>query len=64
MAKSKVSTKNEEMVLVSFKLGQDLYKQLSAYAETQVDESGKQLSPSLGARRLMLEGLKRTYPKK
>ena len=62
--RSKGSPKRDKTVLVSFKLGQDLYDELSEYAETQTDESGLKLSPSLAARRLMLEGLKRLQSKK
>lgn len=62
--KSKSSTKGEQTVLVSFKLSQGLHEKLSAYAETQTDESGLKLSPSLAARRLMLDALKRIHSKK
>jgi hypothetical protein len=65
MAKEKnKSTKGEQTMLVSFKLSHDLHEKLSAYADKQTDESGLKLSPSLAARRLMLEGLKRLDPKK
>ncbi len=65
MAKEKKNTaKSEQTVLVSFKLSQDLHEKLGVYADTQTDESGLKLSPSLAARRLMLEGLKRIHPKK
>jgi len=62
--KSKGSTKPEKMELVSFKLSASLYEQLRDYARTQTDESGAELSPSLAARRLMLESLKRSSLKK
>lgn len=55
MSKKKAS----DVELIVFKLHIDLFKQLEAYAKTQVDEAGKTLSPALAARRLMLEGLKR-----
>lgn len=60
----KNSVKSEQTVLVSFKLSHDLHEKLRAYADNQTDESGLKLSPSLAARRLMLEGLKRLHPKK
>jgi hypothetical protein len=60
----KNSNKSEQTTLVSFKVSYDLYEKLSAYADTQTDESGLKLSPSLAARRLMLEGLKHIRPKK
>lgn len=64
MAKAKGLQRKEKTVLVSFKLSSDLYDQLSSYAGTQTDESGLQLSPSLAARRLMLDALKRLPTKK
>jgi hypothetical protein len=65
MAKvKKNSNKGEQTILVSFKLSYDLHEKLSAYADTQTDESGLKLSPSLAARRLMLEGLKHIRLKK
>jgi hypothetical protein len=46
-------------VLISFKVSQEIYNQLELYSNTQTDEAGLTLSPSLGARRLMLEGLRK-----
>jgi len=43
------------MALMSFKLSADLYAKLARYAKSQIDDSGKELSPGLAARRLMLE---------
>jgi len=45
--------------LISYKISPELYKKLQKYADTQKDEAGLTLSPSLAARRLMLEALKR-----
>lgn len=65
MAKNKKnSTKGDNTALISFKLSHDLHEKLTVYADKQTDESGLKLSPSLAARRLMLEGLKRLDPKK
>ena len=61
--KSKGSKQSGAMELVSFKLSANLYEQLRKYAKTQTDESGAELSPSLAARRLMLESLKRQSSK-
>ena len=57
MAKEK-STVKTKAKLVSFKLPEDKYKQLEAYAETARDNVGFRLSPSMAARMLMLDALK------
>lgn len=62
--KNKGRITRDKTVLVSFKLSHELYEQLSLYAKGQTDESGLQLSPSLAARRLMLDALKRIHLKK
>jgi hypothetical protein len=61
--KGRKTPATDEMILVSFKLAKDLHKELEAYADTQAEESGKKLSPSLAARRLMLESLERRKKK-
>lgn len=55
---------SDNTVLISFKVSNELHKLLSDYAETQHDEAGLKLSPSLAARRLMLEALKKNQTKK
>ena len=64
MSKKKTAPATDEMELVSFRLGKDLFKDLKVYAANETDESGKALSPSLAARRLMLDALKRHQQKK
>jgi hypothetical protein len=49
--------------LISYKISPELCKKLQKYADTQTDEAGLELSPSLAARRLMLESLKRWLDK-
>lgn len=57
MGKSK---SGDETVVISFKLGHDLYKQLEKATAGQVDsESGIQLTPHQMARRLMLLALRK-----
>ncbi|MGE4233193.1 MAG: hypothetical protein AB7F43_07685 [Bacteriovoracia bacterium] len=51
--------KKDPLVLVSFKISKDIYKELERYALTQADDAGVCLSASLAARRLMIRGLKR-----
>lgn len=58
------TNKDDLLVLVSFKVSKALYEQLMEYAKSQKDDAGVQLSPSLAARRLMYEGLKKAQQKK
>ena len=60
----KTGSKKSDLELISFRLSKELFKTLEEYAETQTDEAGVMLSPSIAARRLMLEGLKRFQQKK
>jgi hypothetical protein len=57
MTKNKGDADNTK--LVSFKISHDLFKELERYAASQKDEAGLLLSPSLAARRLMLDALKK-----
>lgn len=51
--------KDESLIVVSFKVSPEIFKELKQYAQNQKDDSGKELSPSMGARRLMTESLNR-----
>lgn len=63
MTSSKRRPIKGKLELVSFKLSQEIFRELETYSETQVDEAGILLSPSQAARRLMLEALKRQTKK-
>lgn len=54
----KTTQKPMEQV-ISFKIPDRLFQELKKYASGQVDDSGRTLSPSRAARRLVQEGLKR-----
>lgn len=57
MAKSQ-GKKQTDAVLISFKIGKELYDELEQYAKTQRDEAGFAMSASQTARRLVIEALK------
>jgi hypothetical protein len=63
MAKSKDSDKG--LPLVSYRVSEDTFEHLKKYAQTQRDDiTGKELSPSQAARRILLDALKRLQQKK
>ena len=68
MAKSKDSDKelpDNALPLVSYRVSEDTFEHLKTYAQTQKDDiTGKELSPSQAARRLLLDALKRLKQKK
>ena len=58
--KKKANVSDVGTRLVSFKVSHEIYKQLEKYGADELDEAGLQLSPSLVARRLMLQALRKT----
>ena len=56
MAK-KSAPKKEKLILVNFKITEDLFRDLSEYSKSQRDEVGQLLTPPTAARRLMVLGL-------
>lgn len=52
------TTKIKTTENISFRITQDLHRDLEKYARTQRDELGQQLSPPLAARRLFHLALK------
>lgn len=51
--------KKEITKVISFKVSNSIYAKLLKYGESQVDDTGVHLSPSMAARRLMLDSLKK-----
>lgn len=54
-----MAKKDEKRDLISFKVAEEIYREIEQYAKNQKDEAGYPLSVSQAARRLMLEALRK-----
>ncbi len=65
MEKKKKQVKHPRKTeVISYRVSEEIFRRLDAYAATQVDEMGSQLNVTSAARRLMLKALQETDSKK